>query len=158
MKESVVGACRRLLALADSLSWLGPLVLRLFFGYFWVETGWAKLQNIGFFTERFITWGIPLPHLSAILSASTDLVGGLLMMLGLFTRLAMVPMIINMVVAISLVVIKDVTSFDEFVELDEFLYILIFFWLFVAGPGWASLDTLIKRWTRIGEPASRGIR
>lgn len=153
MKESVIDACRRLLALADSLGWLGPLVLRLFFGYFWVETGWAKLQNIDFFTERFISWGIPLPHFSAILSSSTDLVGGVLMMLGLFTRLAMVPMIINMVVAISLVVIKNVSSFEEFVELDEFLYILIFFWLFVAGPGWASLDTLIKRWIRIGEPA-----
>jgi putative oxidoreductase len=68
---------------------------------------------------------------------------------GLFTRLAVIPMIINMVVAIAVVVIKNVSGLDEFVELDEVLYILIFFWLLVAGPGKVSLDTLVNRWLGI---------
>jgi putative oxidoreductase len=66
-------------------------------------------------------------------------------------------MAFNMVIAIAFVVIKNVGSFDDFVELDEFVYILIFFWLFVAGPGRVSLDTLLARWLGIhtpGEPAS----
>jgi putative oxidoreductase len=42
-------------------------------------------------------------------------------------------------------VIKNVMGLDEFVELDEFLYILIFFWLFIAGPGKASVDHWIAR-------------
>jgi len=66
-------------------------------------------------------------------------------MIGLLTRLTAIPMIINMVVAIALVVIKNVGSFDDFVELDEFVYILIFFWLLMAGPGKVSVDTLISR-------------
>ncbi|HEY6282178.1 MAG TPA: DoxX family protein [Burkholderiales bacterium] len=145
MRAFVVDRCNALLKFADSLDWLAPLVVRLFFGYFWLETGWAKLHNLDAFTERFIGWGIPFPAFSAALSAGTEFVAGGLIMIGLLTRLAAIPMIINMVVAIALVVIKNVGSFDDFVELDEFVYILIFFWLLMAGPGKVSVDTLINR-------------
>lgn len=145
MRAFVVDRCNALLKFADSLDWLAPLVVRLFFGYFWLETGWAKLHNLAAFTERFIGWGIPFPAFSAALSAGTEFVAGGLIMIGLLTRLAAIPLIINMVVAIAVVVIKNVGSFDDFVELDEFVYILIFFWLLMAGPGKVSVDTLISR-------------
>ena len=145
MRAFIIDRCNTLLRLADSLDWLAPLVVRLFFGYFWLETGWAKLHNLDAFTERFIGWGIPFPAFSATLSSLTDLIGGGLLMVGLLTRLTTIPMIINLVVAIALVVIKNVSGFDDFVELDEFVYILILFWLLMAGPGKVSLDTLINR-------------
>ena len=138
LTEWFFATCRR-------FEWAGPLLMRLFFGYFWLETGWAKLQNLAGFTERFVGWGIPFPALSAAVSAWTELIGGGLIMLGLFTRLTMVPMIINMVVGIVVVAIKDVHTFDEFVELSETLYTLIFFWLMVAGPGPVSLDAWLAR-------------
>ena len=149
MRAFVVDRCNALLKFADSLDWLAPLVVRLFFGYFWLETGWAKLHNLAAFTERFINWGIPFPAFSAGLSAGMEFVGGGLIMIGLLTRLTTIPMIINMVVAIVLVVIKNVSSFDDFVELDEFVYILIFFWLLMAGPGKVSIDALISRRLRL---------
>ncbi|MGH8743524.1 MAG: DoxX family protein [Burkholderiales bacterium] len=145
MRAFIVDRCNKLLGLADSLDWLAPLMMRFFFGYFWLETGWAKLHNLDAFTERFVGWGIPFPAFSATLSSMTDLIGGALLMCGLLTRLTTIPMIINMVVAIALVVIKNVGGFDDFVELDEFVYILILFWLLMAGPGKVSLDTLINR-------------
>ena len=146
MRAYIVDRYNTLLALVDSLDWLAPLLMRLFFGYFWLETGWAKLHNLDAFVERFIGWGIPFPAFSATLSSLTDLIGGGLLMVGLLTRLTTIPMIINLVVAIALVVIKNVGGFDDFVELDEFVYILILFWLLMAGPGKVSLDTLINRW------------
>lgn len=152
MKEVIADACRRVLARLDALAWLGPLTLRIFFGYFWFETGLAKLQNLDAFSQRFLGWGIPFPTFSAALSGGTDMIGGALLIVGLFTRLATIPMIINMVVAIAVVVIKQVGSFDEFVELDEFLYILILFWLFMVGPGRASLDALLARWLGLDRP------
>ena len=142
--------CTSLLNFARSIEWLGPLLVRLSFGYFWLETGIAKVANLDGFTSRFVDWGIPFPGFSAGLSAWTELIGGALLMLGLFTRLTCIPLAINMVVAIALVVIKDVTGIDEFVELDEVLYIVIFVWLLLAGPGKASLDHLIA--TRWGLP------
>lgn len=152
MSDTIARGCEAALRALTRVHWLGPLVLRLFFGYFWLETGWAKLHNLDGFTQRFVDWGVPLPAFNAALSAGTDFVGGLLLMLGLFTRLTAAAMAFNMVVAIALVVIKNVGSFDEFVELDEFVYILIFFWLLIAGPGKASVDTLLARWLGIATP------
>lgn len=143
---------RRLVRIQQSLldvyaraQWLGPLVLRLCFGYFWAETGWAKLHNLDGATARFVDWGIPYAAFNAALSAGTEFVGGCLLMLGLFTRFTSLVMAFNMAVAIAFVAIKSVTGLDDFIELDELLYILIFFWLFLAGPGKASLDHIIER-------------
>jgi putative oxidoreductase len=135
----------RLRDVAARHEWLGPLVLRLVFGYFWLETGWAKLHNLEFFSQRFVEWGIPFPTFSAALSGATDLAGGALLMLGLFTRLATVPMIVNMLVALAVVVLPGISTVDEFVELDEVLYVAVLFWLLLAGPGRASLDALVAR-------------
>jgi putative oxidoreductase len=129
--------------------WLGPLVVRLVFGYFWLETGIAKVHNLAGFTQRFVGWGIPHPAFSAALSAWTELVGGLLLMLGLFTRLVTIPMIINMAVAVTLVVSSNLMGLDDYVEADEVVYSLIFFWFLMAGPGKVSLDTLVARWLGI---------
>lgn len=128
-----------------SMQWLGPLLVRLVFGYFWWETGWAKLHNLDAFTGRFMDWGIPFPAFSAGLSAGMEFVGGVLMFFGLATRLTMVPMIINMVVALVVVVLPGISTLDDFVELDEVLYVTVFAWLLVAGPGRVSLDYLLAR-------------
>jgi putative oxidoreductase len=135
----------RVLAFLNGHGWIGPLLLRLVFGYFWLETGWAKLNNLAFFTERFVEWGIPWPALSATVCAGTEFVGGALIMLGLATRLTMLPMIFNMLVALAVVVLPGISTLDEFVELDEVLYVAVFVWLLFAGPGRASLDHLIAR-------------
>lgn len=128
---------RELLA---ALDWLAPLAVRLVFGYFWLETGWAKLHNLDGFAGRFAQWGIPFPELSALACAIVEFGGGALMMLGLATRLTMLPMIVNMLVALLVVVLPGVSTLDEFVELDEVLYVLVFLWLLIAGPGRVSLD------------------
>lgn len=146
MRESLIACGNATLHFLKRNEWLGPLLVRIVFGYFWFETGLAKLHNLDGFTARFIDWGVPFPAFSAALSAWTELLGGAFIMLGLLTRLTAIPMIINMLVAIGLVVIKKVGGLDDFVELDEVVYILIFFWLLMAGPGKASLDALIMRW------------
>jgi putative oxidoreductase len=32
--------------LSDSLDWVAPLLMRIYFGYFWAETGWSKIHNL----------------------------------------------------------------------------------------------------------------
>ena len=145
MRQSIADKASRLLERLHRIEWLGPLVVRVMFGYFWLETGIAKVHNLDGFTQRFVGWGIPFPAFSAGLSAWTELVGGLLIMLGLFTRLVCIPMLVNMAVAVTLVVSANLMSFDDYVEADEIVYSLIFFWLLVSGPGKASLDTLLAR-------------
>jgi uncharacterized membrane protein YphA (DoxX/SURF4 family) len=50
--------------LFDRLSaawWIPALLMRLFVGYFFMETGWAKIHNLDTFAMRFAQWGIPYP-------------------------------------------------------------------------------------------------
>jgi len=142
--------------LAHSLDWLAPLLMRLYFGYFWAETGWAKIHNLAGFAQRFVGWGIPYPHISAALSAYTEWIGGMLLIVGLLTRPVLIPMMFNMLVALVTIKMKRVAAIDDFVEMDEALYMFIFFWMLMAGPGRASLDYLLKRyinrWLESGEP------
>ncbi|HEY4884987.1 MAG TPA: DoxX family protein [Myxococcales bacterium] len=137
----IEGALRRL----TEAQWVPQLLVRLFVGYFFLETGWGKIHNLDTFAERFAEWGIPAPAFNAALSAWTEFLGGLLIVLGLFTRLVSIPLFINMLVAVLAVRLKKVEGLDDFVELDEPLYALSFLWLFFSGPGWVSLDHLLGR-------------
>src|SRR5713101_9816545 len=98
MRQVLVRGTATGLSLADSLDWLVPLLMRIYFGYFWAETGWGKIRNLDSFTQRFVGWGIPYPHFSAALSGYTEWIGGMLIMTGLLTRLVSIPMIIKMLV------------------------------------------------------------
>lgn len=71
----------RALELCDRIRWLPPLLVRLFVGYFFFETGWAKAHDLDGFARRFAQWGIPHPAFSAALSAYTELIGGALTVL-----------------------------------------------------------------------------
>ncbi len=85
----------------DKATSAGLLILRLFLGLGLVAHGYQKffLFGISGFAGFLEKMGAPAPYASAWLSASTELAGGLLIALGLFTRPAAVPLAINMVVA-----------------------------------------------------------
>ncbi|HSE03234.1 MAG TPA: DoxX family protein [Methylomirabilota bacterium] len=141
-----LGIVDRIKPIRDKLErsqWIPQLLARLFVGYFFFETGWAKAGNLDAMAERFAGWGIPWPAFNAAVSAYTELVGGALIVIGLATRLAALPLCFNMVVAILVVNLRGVSELDEFFELSEPLYALVFLWLFFAGPGRVSLDHLL---------------
>jgi len=148
------GALRRL----TDAQWVPQLLVRLFVGYFFLESGWGKIHNLDSFAGRFEEWGIPAPAFNAALCGWTEFLGGLFIVPGLFTRLVSIPLFINMLVAILAVRLKKVEGLDDFVELDEPLYALTFLWLFFSGPGWVSLDHLLGRVLRrkyASEPGSK---
>ena len=129
----------------SAAGWIPALLMRLFVGYFFMETGWGKIHNLDSFAARFAQWGIPHPAFNAALSGYTEFVGGALTILGLGMRFVSIPMIINMIVAILTVKLKNVSGLDDFVELDEPLYALSFVWLFFSGAGRLSLDYLLRQ-------------
>jgi len=142
-----------------ALDWLAKLLARLFVGYFFFETGWAKVHNLDSFAARFAAWGIPHPAFNAALSAYTECVGGALTIVGLATRFVSIAMIINMAVAVISVKLKSVSGLNDFVELDEPLYALMYLWLLTSGAGWLSLDYLIgsavRGWSNTGSAPFR---
>ena len=144
-------AVRRL----SAAEWVPQLLMRLFVGYFFLESGWGKIHDLDTFAQRFADWGIPAPAFNAALSGYTEFIGGLLILVGLGTRLVSIPMFINMVVAILSVKLKKVSGLDDFVELDEPLYALAFLWLIFSGPGWVSLDHLLRRKFSVSQPPEK---
>jgi len=85
----------------DKATSAGLLILRLFLGLGLVAHGYQKFFIFGVsgFAGLLRQLGAPAPLASAWLSASTELVGGALIALGLFTRLAAIPLAVNMAVA-----------------------------------------------------------
>src|SRR6188472_2139540 len=85
----------------DKATSAGLLILRLFLGLGLLAHGVQKifLHGITGFAGYLEKVGAPAPVASAWLSASTELVGGLLIAVGLLTRLAAIPLAINMTVA-----------------------------------------------------------
>ena len=85
----------------DTATSAGLLILRLFLGLGLAAHGYQKffLFGINGFAGVLQQMGTPAPQVSAWLSGGTELGGGLLIAVGLFTRLAAVPLAFNMAVA-----------------------------------------------------------
>jgi len=132
--------------LSAVFAWLPPLFARLVVGWVFMWTGWAKLNNLDRITEAFISWGIPLPYIMTPFVSAIEFIGGLLLLLGLFTRVAAVPLVIVMIVAIISAKWPQVDSLETLAGFEETAYVALFGWLAVAGPGPVSLDRLLQRW------------
>jgi putative oxidoreductase len=131
--------------LAAYFSWLAPLAARITVGWVFLWSGWEKLNDLPTVIQNFIDWGIPFPHILTPFVSAVEFVGGLLLLLGLFTRLAAVPLIIVMIVAIIAAKWAEVDSLETLLGFDEVAYMVLFLWLAVAGPGPISLDRLLQR-------------
>ncbi|MBV8572128.1 MAG: DoxX family protein [Acidobacteriaceae bacterium] len=123
--------------------------VRLYWGWQFAQTGWGKIQHlpkvIGFFTSL----GIPAPGFNAAFVSWLELIGGILLMLGLGSRLAALLLAGDMFVAYVaadrpalLAVFSDPGKFygdDAYTFLFASLMVLIF------GPGRLALDSFIGR-------------
>jgi putative oxidoreductase len=133
----------RLRAAAKRLEFLGPTLARLTVGLVFIGTGWGKLHTLPDVTDYFASLGIPAPGLNARLAASTEFFGGILVLVGLGTRLAAIPMMFTMVVAILTAKRADIHGLTDLVGFEEWSYLVFFVWLAVAGAGPLSLDRII---------------
>lgn len=133
----------RALAILDRFSWVGPLAVRLSLGAVFLGTGWGKLHNLGQVTSFFTELGIPFPAAQATVVSAIELGGGTLILLGLFTRFAAVPLMGTMVVAILTAKRPEIDGIRSLFAFEEFTYLAAFLWLTVAGAGKASLDALL---------------
>jgi len=133
----------RALAILDRFSWVGPLAVRLSLGAVFLGTGWGKLHNLGQVTSFFTELGIPFPAVQAAVVSGIELVGGTLIVLGLLTRFAAVPLMGTMVVAILTAKRPEIEGIRSLLAFEESTYLAGFLWLTVAGAGKASLDALL---------------
>jgi putative oxidoreductase len=92
-----------------------------------------------------------MPEILAPFVSGLEFVGGIALILGLFTRMFAAPLIVVMIVAIKAAFWEQVDSLEYLLGLVEFAYLAIFLWLSVAGPGSVSLDHLLQRSVESGK-------
>jgi putative oxidoreductase len=141
------------------LDWAPPLLARLVIGAIFVPSGWGKLHNLPDIVSFFRELGIPYPELQAPFVSSIELACGTLVLVGLATRLAAVPLIGTMVVAIATAVWPQLDSAREIFGKEELHYIALLAYLVVSGPGLVALDALVVRRLRVpGHTPSPGLQ
>jgi putative oxidoreductase len=92
----------------DRLQPLALLVLRVALGAIMIAHGKEKVfGGMAKHIAMVHSLGVPAPTLMAYLSAGTEFVGGILLVIGLFTRIASFATLIDMLVAIFKVHIKN---------------------------------------------------
>ena len=135
---------------AGWFAWAGPLAVRIVVGWVFLWSGWTKLQILPRMIENFREWGIPYPEILTPFVSGVELVGGILLLLGLFTRIAAAPLgvvMIVMVVAVISAKWADADSLESFLGFDEVAYFVMFAWLAIAGPGPVSVDHYVLKTT-----------
>jgi len=158
------------------LTWLvnpssdGPasvLFLRLMAGGVFLWEGILKFVYVNQGVGRFTKLGMPFPHLTAGFVGYLEIVGGLLLLFGLMTRLIAIPFIIEMIVAILSTKISlylgtsplplppSPPQFGMWAVLhevrSEYAQLLTTAFLLVNGPGKWSMDALLQRKRSTGQ-------
>ncbi|HLW52323.1 MAG TPA: DoxX family protein [Candidatus Angelobacter sp.] len=152
--RSLIKTADRLYALflkvANSLQSPLLLAIRVYWGWQFWQSGSGKLSDISKTVDYFTSLGVPAPSLNAHFIAWLEAVGGILLILGLASRLIALPLLIDMIMAY---VIADREALSSIIsDPDKFYaaapYTLLFASLIILafGPGMFSLDTLIKRY------------
>ncbi len=117
-------------------------MLRLWFGLVLAfGHGWRKAGTLDAFIATVATKGIPFPAFSATFAVAAELLGGLLLALGLFTRAAGLSVAATLLVAGLWVHRHDPFSKQEF----ALAYAVVGLVLAVGGPGRFSLDRRFGR-------------
>jgi len=116
----------------------GLLILRLVFGFCMIYGhGWGKAMRL--FGPDEIKFADPFglgPAFSLALAAFAEVICALLVIFGLFTRAAVIPLIITMVTAFFVSHLDDPFGQQEKVILFGSAFMALFF----TGPGRFSLD------------------
>jgi putative oxidoreductase len=93
--------------------------------------------------------GIPAPHINAFMAGGTECLGGCLLVLGLWARLASVPLIVTMLVAYATAEKEALAAIisdpDKFTAAAPFLFLLTALIVLAFGPGIFSVDRLLNR-------------
>src|SRR5258707_7321676 len=87
MTQLVERYYRFLIRVSSNLQSPFLLAVRLYWGWQFMQTGWGKLTDIGKVIGFFTDLGIPAPALNAYFVSALEFGGGLLLILGLGSRL-----------------------------------------------------------------------
>jgi putative oxidoreductase len=138
---------RLLIRAGSSLQSPFLLAVRLYWGWQFMQTGWGKLSDIGKVVGFFSDLGIPAPALNAYFVSALEFGGGILLILGLGSRLIALPLAVDMIVAYITADREALLSIfsnpDKFTAAAPYTFLVASLIVLIFGPGKYSLDALL---------------
>lgn len=122
-------------------------IFRVAVGLLMVHNGLSKLADVQGFATGVVSFiGFPYPVFFTYCAAYAEIVGSILLALGLFTRLNALTLLFTMLIAIVFHLKKDGLQIAP-LEMAS-LYAMWFGFFLVNGGGVFSLDTAIASWLK----------
>lgn len=145
----------RFAAAASTLRSPMLLAVRLYWGFQFAQTGWGKLHHLEKITGFFASLNIPFPGVNAHFVSGLEFVGGILLILGLGTRITGLLLAGNMFVAYWTADHEALASIfsdpGKFYVADPYTFLFASLMVLIFGPGLFAVDTLIAK--RVKESA-----
>ena len=142
-------AYRRFLHASDALRTPFLLLVRLYWGWQFLQTGWGKLHHLSHVTQFFSSLGIPFPGPTAAFVSGLEFVGGIFFIAGFGTRMMGFLLAIDMIVAYITTDTAALASIlsdpDRFYSDAAYTFLIASLILFIFGPGRVSIDYWIFR-------------
>jgi putative oxidoreductase len=130
------------------------LIIRLYWGWQLIQSGWGKLHHLPNVTEFFTSLGLPMPAQTALAISCLEFFGGLFLAVGLLSRLTSLALTINLIVAYITADREALFSVfsdpDKFYAAAPYTFLVASLIILIFGPGKLSLDTLLEHLT--GKP------
>ena len=132
------------------------IIIRLMVGAVFLSEGIQKFlfaEDLG--SGRFAKIGLPNPDFLGTFVGSFEIICGLLVLMGLLTRIAAIPLLIIMIVAISTTKLKLLTE-DGFWSMlhasrTDWAMLLGSIFLIIEGGGKWSVDNLLWKRSKSGK-------
>ncbi len=133
------------------------LLVRLYWGWQLVESGWGKLHHLDKVTDFFTSLNLPMPAQTALAISCLEFFGGIFLALGLVSRLTAFVLTINMLVAYITADREALFSIfsdpDKFYAAAPYTFLIASLLVLIFGPGRLALDSLLGIST--GAPGER---
>lgn len=118
---------------------LGLFILRVGISLLMLPHGWSKLRRLKEGAGDFYNFLGMSSELSLLLIVIAEFFCSILLILGVSTRLILIPLMVGMLVAICMIHGTDPLSEKE----PGLLFLVPYVTLFITGPGKYSLDYII---------------
>jgi len=134
---------------ADYLQSPFLLLIRLYWGWQLVQSGWGKLHNLEKVSDFFTSLGLPMPAQMAVFISCVELFGGIFLALGLLSRLTALALTVNLITAYitadRAALFSIFSDPDKFYAAAPYTFLVASLIVLVFGAGKFSLDELLSR-------------
>jgi putative oxidoreductase len=149
MRERILDAYAQFRRAASALQSPLLLLVRLYWGWQFAQSGWGRLHHIPQATQFFASLHIPFPGANVVFISSLEFIGGILLIIGLASRFISLLLACDMMVAYLTAdpeALRSVFSDPgKFYNADPYTFLFASLLILIFGPGRFALDWLLRR-------------